>query len=358
MAARAAPFSSSTSARSSTRSPSSVRTAESEAALRGGPQRAPTAREVAHLRATDSAGALRLVLTVACTASGIALSAAASPFAWLGGQLILSIAMVQWFCLLHEAGHHTLFRSRAPHVYVGHVASFFSGIPFLSWKTVHNLHHKWAGWQDVDPTTATFAPRPPGQERGRFEMIVGNVCWKLSLPYFACHYRVAFQRFWRVRNAASDPATKRAITWNTVALYGAYAVVAAAVGPWMFGRLFVIAAVLSLVWLEPVMLSQHTHVPMKLAGADRSQVSAIASPDQEEYTRSLRVPSWIAAGVLFHFDAHELHHMYPWLPGYALRKVPYATKNEMRLWPWLRAVKRMSAEDFMLKSRHETGEDV
>ena len=30
--------------------------------------------------------------------------------------------------------------------------------------------------------------------------------------------------------------------------------------------------------------------------------------EQERYTRSLRFPRWVAAGVLFNFDAHELHH--------------------------------------------------
>ena len=336
--------------------PEGVLTEASARARSAAVRSAPTAREVAHLRATDAAGALRVAWTVACTSAGILLSTFASRWAWASGQLVLSVAMVQWFCLLHEAGHHTLFRSRSAHLVVGHVASFFSGIPFLSWKTVHNLHHKWAGWQDVDPTTATFAPRAAGKERGRLEMGLGNLCWKLSIPYFAAHYRVAFLRFWRVRNAASEAAGRRAITWNTLALLGAYGALAGSIGPAMFARLFVVAAVLSLVWLEPVMLSQHTHVPMKLAGG--AKVGAIASPDQEEYTRSLRVPAWMAVAVLFHFDAHELHHMYPWLPGYALRHVRYETENEMNLWPWLRAVKKMSAEDFMLKSRLETGRDV
>lgn len=334
----------------------SVIVPESLAARRDPERPVPTARDVGHLRATDAAGALRVALTFATTTAGVALSLASSTAAWLGGQLLFSIAMVQWFCLLHEAGHHTLFRSRAPHVLLGHVASFFSGIPFLPWKAVHNLHHKWTGWQDVDPTTKTFAPRPPGQERSRLEMIVGEVCWKLSLPYFALHYRIAFLKFWNIKNAGKDEAEKRAIVRSTIALLATYALVAVVLGPLLFLKLFALAAVLSLVWLEPVMLSQHTHIPMKLAKGQ--PVSAIPSPEQEPYTRSIRVPRLVASLVLFHFDAHELHHMYPWLPGYALRDVPYDTVNEVDFFPWLLAVKRMRAADFMLKSRLDTGEDV
>jgi omega-6 fatty acid desaturase (delta-12 desaturase) len=334
-----------------------VLTAESEQARSAGDERVPPGpRDVAHLKATNAGGAVRVGWSVLCTAGGIALSLRPEREIWAAGQILLSIAMVQWFCLLHEAGHHTLFRARSPHVLVGHVAAFFSGLPFPSWKTVHNLHHKWAGWQDVDPTTATFAPRPPGQERSRFEMILGNLCWKLSIPYFAIHYRVAFLKFWRIKNAATDLAGKRSITTGTLGLLASYALLAAVLGPMLFVKIFALSAVLSLVWVEPIMLSQHTHIPMKLAKG--ASVAAIASAEQEPYTRSLRVPGWMAAAILFHFDAHELHHMYPWLPGYALRKVPYATVNEMRLFPWLLAVKRMSAEDFMLKNRNDTGNDV
>ena len=42
--------------------------------------------------------------------------------------------------------------------------------------------------------------------------------------------------------------------------------------------------------------------------------------EQEPFTRSLRLPR-VASALLLHFDAHELHHMYPFVPGYHLRRI-------------------------------------
>jgi Fatty acid desaturase len=53
--------------------------------------------------------------------------------AWLAGQVLLGLALVHRFALLHESGHDTLFRTRWLHTVVGHVAGFFVGIPFESW---------------------------------------------------------------------------------------------------------------------------------------------------------------------------------------------------------------------------------
>ena len=72
---------------------------------------------------------------------------------------MLALALVQWFAVLHECGHETLFRGKRANSIVGQVAGFFALIPFYNWKRVHARHHKWTGWQDVDPTTAALVPR-------------------------------------------------------------------------------------------------------------------------------------------------------------------------------------------------------
>ena len=43
--------------------------------------------------------------------------------------------------------------------------------------------------------------------------------------------------------------------------------------------------------------------------------------EQEPFTRSLRLPPLVSRFIL-HFDAHELHHMYPFVPGYHLHRIP------------------------------------
>ena len=60
--------------------------------------------------------------------------------------------------------------------------------------------------------------------------------------------------------------------------------------------------------------------------------------EQERYTRSLRLPRAISHAVL-HFDAHELHHMYPFVPGYRLREIAYTPQNEIGWRQWIAAAR-------------------
>ena len=42
--------------------------------------------------------------------------------AWAGGQVLLALGLVQWFVVLHECGHDTLFRTRRLEPTIGRVA--------------------------------------------------------------------------------------------------------------------------------------------------------------------------------------------------------------------------------------------
>ena len=138
----------------------------------------PTPSDLTHLRPSDAAGSAVILIAASATALALALSMRADLWLWLAGQVILAVALVQWFAILHECGHETLFRSRRVHGVIGQIAGFFSLIPFYNWKRVHGRHHKWTGWQDVDPTTATLVPR----ELSRAERMLVNVCWRFWIP--------------------------------------------------------------------------------------------------------------------------------------------------------------------------------
>src|SRR5687767_12231778 len=140
---------------------------------------APTPAELIHLRPTDAAG-LR-VIGLALTGAGVALSMLDGWVPWAAGQLLLAVMLVQWFVILHECGHETLFRTRRYHLAAGRLAAFFSLIPYHAWTRVHGRHHKWTGWQDLDPTTASLVPRP----LGRGERAIVNICWRLWIPLFS-----------------------------------------------------------------------------------------------------------------------------------------------------------------------------
>jgi fatty acid desaturase len=309
-----------------------------------------TGVKYANLGPRDSAGLIIVVAFSAVTAAALYLSSRESTAAWLAGQVLLAVALVQWFVVLHEAGHGTLFRTRALGVLSGHLASFFCVIPFRSWQAVHGLHHKWTGWQDLDPTTAALVPR----ELGRLERALANACWKLWIPLFSVLYRV--RNFWAVPRLLSlfhSPERRRKLLVNIVALSASYGALLYFVGPGAVLRTAGLGFLLSLIFLDPLLLSQHTHIPLKLSAGQA--VAPFPPLEQEVFTRSLRFPGWFSAGVLLHFDAHELHHMYPHVAGYSLRRINEATENDMEWWAWVKAAKRVPADVFMFQNRNDTG---
>ena len=312
----------------------------------------PSPAEIAHLRASDRAASLVLVVALGLTSSGIYLSLRGSLWLWVAGQLLLGLAMVQWFALLHECGHDTLFRTRWLNTPVGHVAAFFSLIPFRVWRRIHGRHHKWTGWQDVDPTTQSLVPRP----LGLVERVLMNVAWKFWIPLFSVLYRI--NNFWnlpRLRELFPKPEDRRQLIISQASLLAVYVAVIVIAGPATILRVFGLALLLALMAEDVLLLSQHTHIPQQISHG--AQVRPFPTIEQETFTRSLVFPRWLAALTL-HIDAHELHHMYPFVPGYRLGAIAYDTENEIDWWTWIRRARALPGEVFLFQNRLETGADI
>ena len=313
----------------------------------------PVPTALTHLAPGDGAGWAAVGTCAALTAGGLALAASPSWGLWSAGQAVLAVAFVQWFVILHECGHDTLFRTRRLHRPVGHLAGFLALIPFESWKRVHARHHKWTGWQDLDPTTAALVPR----RLGAAERWIVDAAWRWWIPLFSVLYRLSnywhLPRLWALFPRADH---RRRLATGVLASLAAYGGLLWLVGPGPLARLVGPALLLSLVLEDPLLLSQHTHVPLELAGT--RPVAPYPAAAQEVFTRSLRFPGWVSQAVLFGFDAHELHHMYPFVPGYDLRRIPYSTGNDMPWWTWLRAAKRVPGTVFLFQNRRQTGLDI
>lgn len=309
----------------------------------------PAAGGIAMLRPGFAAGLLHCTVALALLLGGLALSLSGNSFLYAAGQFVLAFFFVHAFVLLHEAGHDTLFPRRALNRVAGHAAGFLTLIPFWNWQRIHARHHHYAGWQDLDATTASLVPRAiHGYERH-----IINFAWATWLPLFALTYRV--QNFWnlpRVERYISNPANRLRIRINTALVLAGYVALAIIVGPLNLLVLIGPAFLLSLVFQEFLILSQHTHVPQRLSGGQ--DVRPFAPVEQEIYTRSLRLPGWLSA-ILMHVDAHELHHMYPYVPGYRLRSIRYQPMHEVHWWRWLKAARGMKGTDFLFRNWDETG---
>lgn len=304
--------------------------------------------DVSELRPTNLRGAIHTGVALAASGSGVALIALHPPgWLWAAGQVLIACSGVLWFVLLHEAGHAGLFRARALNGLAGRVAGMCCGIPFSAWKVIHNLHHKWTGWQDKDPTTQSLVPR----RLGRLETWLMNGCWRLGVPLFAALYR---RPYWTRAAAESRRAEqRRGVVLDSVLLLIVYGL-AVALAPRLCLHLLP-GVIGSLILQELIILSQHTHVPMQVAG--EADVSAIAAPDQDRYTRSLVFPGWLS-WLLLRIERHGLHHMYPQVPGYHLHRVEAAPQNVIGALRWAWRAKRLRASVFLFSNRDTSGVDL
>jgi fatty acid desaturase len=309
----------------------------------------PDPSQIAHLRPSDAAGWGATLLALAATAGGAGLAARGGVAPWIAAQLLLALAFLQWFVLLHEAGHATLFHSRRMNRLVGQLAGVFALIPFYVWQRIHARHHRYTGWQDLDATTALLVPRAVT----RFERLAVNFAWRTGLPLFSILYRV--QNFWNLariapflRRAEELPRARRSVIGLGVVLF---ALIVAA-GPLVLLAAMGPALLLSLAVQDVILLSQHTHMPQHLSSG--AVVRPFPPAEQGVFTRSLLLPRWLS-WVLLRFDLHESHHRYVNVPGYRLHRIPRTPGNQVNWWHWLRAAKRLKGVDFLFGRREQTG---
>lgn len=303
---------------------------------------APHASMFRNLNPINRMGWLHLGLNLAFLGSGIALASSGSGvLPYLAGQMLLAIGFAQSFVLLHEAGHRTMFHSRRLNDAAGILSGFFALIPYATWRPVHNRHHRYTGWQDLDATTESLTPR----ELSAFEKAAVNIAWRFWLPLFSIVYRI--QNYWRVSRIAPflpEKVDQRRLRLFILAQLAAYGILIWFIG---FGHLMFLVGpglLLSLMGQDLLILSQHTGMPTNLA--EGHDVEPFPPSMQEEFTRSIRLPVWLS-WVLLHFDAHELHHLYPAVPGYRLRQIDYRPPNEVGMIEWLREVKALSGTEFL-----------
>lgn len=302
----------------------------------------PSPSELRCLRPRNGVAWLQVAVNLLLTGSGLGLAASfAHPAVYISGQLLLALGFTQALVLLHEAGHRTLFRQRRLNDMIGVFAGFLALIPYVVWRPIHARHHRYTGWQDLDATTESLAPR----SISRWERTVINAAWRSGLPLFSLIYRV--QNYWNIPRI--QPYLGPAIRPARLGVFAAFQLLGyAALMAWwgVFESLTLIGPglLLALALQDILLLSQHTHMPTRLSHG--RAVRHFPPLEQEPFTRSLRLPAWLS-WLLLHFDAHELHHLYPAVPGYLLRRIAYSPSNEMHWWAWLRAAKAMSGTHFL-----------
>lgn len=319
-------------------------------------------QDLAHLKPHDGQAVWTLARVVALTVAGLVLSfdllavgGTAAGGLWALGQGLLGLAMLQWFILLHDAGHRHFFTRPLANQVLGSVASIFSLVPFFPWRAIHDQHHLWAGWQDLDPTSQATIPRelPPAAVR------VIDFCWKWWLPLFTTTF--GLRNFWNLKKLqaySSGPADRRRFLFSIALIVGVHAALFGLLGPAGWARGFALAFWVYFMLSDPLLLSQHSHVPQLLAGGEK--VAPHKLWEQDVFTRGIVCPPWMSRFVLLGFDVHVGHHLLPNMPSYHLQAMHAALSTEHHIgwWTWLRAAKRLPGSVLVYQNRRMTGETL
>lgn len=264
-------------------------------------------------------------------------------FYYILGQFLLGVFFFQCFILLHETGHFNYFNSRILNKSFGYIFGFLSAIPFTSWIEIHNLHHKWTGYRDKDPTTEGTV-RPSFGPVTRFLV---NASWLLWIPLFTIGYRLG--NYWKLSKLKKYlPKKAMPLVYVNIAIQlTGYVLLFFFFGQWMLTHIL-LAYIISLMISDLFILSQHSHIEIPIAG--ESTVKPIRYADQVPYTRSLALSKYVGRLIYFNFNLHELHHAYPGLPAYHLDKVDEKTPNKVGFFQYLTDAKGMSGMQFVFST--------
>ena len=280
--------------------------------------------------------------------SGIYLSLIDVIWYYLAGQVMLSVFFLQTFILLHECGHFNFFKTRILNQIFGHFFGILTMIPFYTWTQMHYLHHIWTGWRDKDPTTEkTVEP-----SNSKVIRIIANISWRLYIPTFYLSYKLS--NYWNLLKIKRflDQKKYRIAIINVVLYIILYTVLIYFFGGFMLVNLLP-AFLLSLVWKELVILTQHSHIEIPVSNGDN--VRPISTLKQVDYSRSFYINPILSHYLLFGFNLHEVHHAYPGLPAYWLRNVDLGIEKRPTYSEWFSQAKSMKGEDYIFRTSKHTG---
>jgi acyl-lipid omega-6 desaturase (Delta-12 desaturase) len=261
---------------------------------------------------------------------------------------LFSIFLTQHFILLHEYGHLNFFENRRANMIMGHISGLLSGIPFYTWVHMHNLHHKWTGWRDLDPTTEPTVKF----KGGAFLRFFVNLSWWLFIPIFFLAYKIG--NYWNlIKIKKYVPETIYRKARIHVAVYFTIYTLLFVFLPEPL-LLFVLPSfLLSLVWKELLIMTQHNHIEIPVS--EGKEVKPIRYKEQVAFTRSIKMNSFIAKYFLFNFNLHEAHHAQPGTPAYFLQHILIENQRAPDFSEWLLKSKTMKGEDYIFKTSKETG---
>lgn len=308
-------------------------------------------QQTSELKPSLGKGFATLFYVVGGTILAIYLSFSENKIMWLFGQLLYGIVVFQWFVLLHDFGHNHFFKSSRLNWFFGYISSLFCLVPYAPWKWIHTQHHTWTGWHDLDPTQEATLPHQAKPLKNK----IANLCWLLGIPALTLAF--SLKNFWnlpRLFKIFPDPEKRIQFIFSIFFLISVFALQIYFL-PGFFSA-WVLGYCLFLFLSDPLLISQHVHIPQQFSNG--ASVSPFSVKEQDQFTRTLLFPKWISKYILLGFDKHTLHHLIPRLACYHLNSVDYTFSGSISWYKWLIKAKRISAEKLLFSNNNKSGLNI
>lgn len=298
--------------------------------------------EVARVhKANNKSGTKELIIQIAWLTIGTLLSFK-NP-TWLLGQIILGIGFWRTFAILHACGHGAFFNNRKLNNLIGFLLAPLCFIPYYPWKYIHQDHHAWTGWKDIDPTTLGLMKRPKN-----WQQKVLNFCWKTWIPLISIHYILTV--FFDI-NHSSFRVFNRKLMMVILSIIWVISfhliLIAEFGGPWI--TVFALSTFIYLNLGDISLLTQHVHLPLDVANG--ASVNPKFLWEQDQYSHTMIFPEFATKWIVLGFNHHSLHHLFPRLPYYKSHLVPFEGTHTHDWKEWILKAKGMKATDLIFDQK-------
>jgi omega-6 fatty acid desaturase (delta-12 desaturase) len=281
---------------------------------------------------------LALLWTVAIASARISywLTAASIP--------LISLFTLRVFALLHECGHHSLFRSPRLNRAVGFLLGVIAGMPQYVWSQNHAYHHAHNGnWEKYRGPYTTLSIDEYAALDRRHQYLYRRKCSITTAPLAGFIYLILNPRLtWLkgslsflvhlVRGKLAQPAmpwrdlaagfrtrywkSRREywhMLWNNVVLLGIWAVMCWCFGPWLFFAIYLIAV--SVAGGAGIILFTVQHNFEHAYASDTARWDSTRGAIKG--TSFLVLPRWLN-WFTANIGYHHIHHLSSDIPSYRL----------------------------------------
>ena len=260
-----------------------------------------------------------------------------SPWLDAAATALLSLFLLRGFVLMHDCGHHSLFRSKRLNRIAGFLLGVLSGLPQQVWAENHRYHHvtngnwqKYRGPMNVASVADYLSMNARDRQRYRLTRaivlapVAGFLYFLLNprINWLRATFHLLRRRLARAGSTGSSaalprycasPAHYRYMLWNNLALLAAWGAMAWALGPWAFLACCIASGSLAGGYGIVLFTVQHNF--------EHSYASADDGWDRDEAalhgTSFLVLPgwlNWITADAAY----HHVHHLCASVPNYRL----------------------------------------